>query len=195
MIRTAVPEDAVKLLEIYAPYVEKTAVSFEYSVPSEEEFRSRICKTLERYPWLVAFQGTEPAGYAYAGAFKGREAYDWAVESSIYVKMDKKRFGIGRRLYGALEAALKDQGILNVNACIACPKEEDEYLTKDSIFFHEKQGYRMAGRFFECGYKFDRWYDMVWMEKHIGDHKTPQPPVIWFSELEKKGCRDKEDEI
>lgn len=186
VIRTAALQDAGKLLEIYAPYVEKTAVTFEYEVPLEKEFEERIRRTLERYPYLVAEREGEIMGYAYAGAFKERAAYDWTVETSIYVKMDKKRLGTGRLLYDELEKILLRQGILNVNACIAYPDAEDEYLTKDSVVFHEKLGYHLAGRFYKCGYKFGRWYDMVWMEKHIGTHREAQPPVIWFREIEEQ---------
>lgn len=183
-IRTALPEDAGKLLAIYAPYVEKTAITFEFEVPSLEEFRGRIEKTLEKYPYYVAVEGTEIVGYAYAGEFKGRAAYDWAVETSIYIREDKKHCGIGRKLYEALEETLGRQGILNVNACIAYPRQEDDpYLTKDSVAFHERQGYKMAGRFHACGYKCGRWYDMVWMEKQIGEHEIPPKKVIWFSKM------------
>lgn len=121
--------------------------------------------------------------YVYADSFKERAAYDWAVEVSVYVKIDKKRMGIGSKLYEALEQGLKEQGILNLNAYIACPQEEDEYLTRDSIAFHEKLGYRFVGQFHQCGYKFRRWYDMVWMEKHIGPHLQDQPPVRSFDQV------------
>ena len=123
-------------------------------------------------------------GYAYAGAFKERAAYDWSVETSIYVWQNQKRMGVGSLLYERLEEILKKQGILNVNACIAYPQEEDPYLTKDSVFFHEKFGYSMVGKFHVCGYKFNRWYDMVWMEKMIGEHLEKQPSIIPFSEIE-----------
>ena len=182
-IRAASIQDAAAILRIYAPYIEKTAVTFEYEVPSAEEFAERIEKTLQKYPYLVAEADGEIVGYAYAGAFYERAAYDWAVETSIYVDMDKKKMGIGGRMYDALELVLKEQGILNLNACIAYPAEEDEYLTRGSAAFHEKRGYRMVGRFCKCGYKFHRWYDMVWMEKHIGEHKEMQPPVKTFGEI------------
>lgn len=181
-IRMAVPEDAEALLKIYAPYVEKTAVTFEYEVPSVAEFSDRIKRTLKKYPYLAAELDGEVVGYAYAGTFHERAAYDWAVETSIYVREDKKGFGIGRALYSVLEHILLQQNILNVNACIAYPAREDEYLTKDSVRFHEKLGYRMAGRFHQCGYKFGRWYDMVWMEKHLGSHPENPEKVIWRSE-------------
>lgn len=183
-IRTASEADAAELLAIYADYVEKTAVTFEYKTPSVGEFCTRIRRTLEQYPFFAAESDGQIVGYTYAGRFKARPAYDWSVETSIYVRMDKRRGGIGRALYGALETALQKQGVLNVNACIAYPRRtDDEFVTTDSVKFHEKLGYRMVGRFHECGYKYDRWYDMVWMEKFIGAHLEHQPPVKKFTEI------------
>ena len=120
-IRPAKPEDAEKLLAIHAPYVEQTAITFEYEVPTVEEFRERIHNTLKKYPYLVAEQGGEPVGYAYVGPFHDRPAYDWAVETSIYVDQNKKRMGIGKKLHEALEEELRNRGFLNMNACIAYP--------------------------------------------------------------------------
>lgn len=180
-IRLAKPEDAGRLVEIYAPYVKQTAVTFEYEVPSVAEFRKRIESILKKYPYLVALQDGEIAGYAYAGVFNERPAADWAAEVAIYVERGRRRSGIGRALYEALEEALIRQNILNINACIACPEAEDEYLTYDSIRFHEHMGYRMAGRFHQCGYKFGRWYDLVWMEKHLGEHTAKPKAVKWFA--------------
>jgi phosphinothricin acetyltransferase len=165
-------------LEIYAPYVEHTAITFEYEVPTVAEFKNRIETTLKKYPYLVAEKDKELLGYAYAGAFKERAAYDWAVETSIYVRMDLKRQGIGSFLYATLEKALKAQGILNLNACIAYAVCEDEFLTNDSVYYHEKQGYIKVAHFHKCGYKFNRWYDMVWMEKIIGEHTDNQPRIM-----------------
>ena len=85
MIRLATPEDAAEMLKIYAHYVVNTAISFEYEVPSEEEFRERIESTLKRYPYIVAEQEGHIIGYAYVSIFHERKAYDWAVETSIYV--------------------------------------------------------------------------------------------------------------
>jgi phosphinothricin acetyltransferase len=176
-IRVATEADAEEILAIYAKYIEQTAITFEYVVPSIEEFRGRIRHTLERFPYLAAEKDGKIAGYAYVSPFKERAAYDWSVETSIYVDMEQKRSGIGRRLYEELENILKQQGILNVNACIAYPQVKDEYLTKDSVLFHEKLGYTMVGIFHQCGYKFHRWYDMVWMEKFIGEHgANPKRP-------------------
>lgn len=175
-IRTATLSDAQALLNIYSPYVEHTAITFEYDVPSVEEFASRIKNTLQKYPYLVAEKNGRLLGYAYASPFHERPAYDWAVETSIYVDQNIKHQGIGRRLHDALEDALRSQGILNMNACIAYPPEEDEYLDKNSVEFHTHIGYRLVGEFYKCGYKFHRWYNMVWMEKLIGNHLSDQKP-------------------
>ncbi len=182
IIRSVSAADAPALLKIYAPYVEHTAITFEYEVPSVEEFTSRIINTLKKYPYLTAEQNGELLGYAYASPFHDRPAYDWAVETSIYIDMNRKHTGIGRKLHDALENSLRQQGILNMNACIAYPSEEDEYLTKNSVEFHHHMGYRLVGEFYQCGYKFHRWYNMVWMEKLIGEHQTNQKPPRFGTE-------------
>ena len=170
-IRPATPNDAAALLAIYAPYVVDTAITFEYEVPTEEEFRQRIVHISEKYPYLVAEEEGRMVGYAYASTFKERAAYQWAVETSIYVDRQEKRKGIGRKLHDALEEALKTQGILNMNACISYTESEDEHLTLDSVHFHERLGYQRVAHFHLCGKKFGRWYDMIWMEKIIGEHE------------------------
>lgn len=138
---------------------------------------------LERYPYLVAELNGGICGYAYASAFHDRPAGGWNVETSIYVDQNKKGMGIGTALYDKLEKILKRQNILNMNACIACTEQEDEYLTNASIHYHEHLGYRMVGWFTNCGYKFHRWYNLAWMEKEIGEHVADQPPVIAFPEI------------
>ena len=182
-IRTASLDDAPEILAIYAPYVVKTAVTFEYEVPALEEFRKRMENTLQKYPYLVAEGNGELLGYAYTGAFHERAAYNRAAEVSVYVREDRKGCGIGSRLYAALEEISRAQHILNLNACIGYPETKDEYLTKDSVRFHTRQGYSMIGEFHKCGYKFGRWYNMVWMEKIIGEHMPNPEPVIAFREF------------
>lgn len=177
-IERVTEDDAKKLLRIYAPYVERTAISFEYEVPSVEEFRERIKNISAKYPYIKAVddEGTI-LGYAYAGAFKLRKAYDWAVETTIYVREECRNTGVGKVLYAALEKSLIGMGILNLNACIAYTDREDKYLTNGSMHFHEKQGYSLVGTFHKCGYKFDEWFDMIWMEKLVGEHTSEQAPV------------------
>ncbi len=169
-IRCASPDDTKRLLEIYAYYVTNTAISFEYDVPSETEFCSRILNTLQKYPYLVLEEDGIIQGYAYAGVFKSRAAYSRSCEVSIYVDHDAKRRGYGSKLYEALEDRLKKQGIVNMYACIAHPVVEDEYLTRDSENFHRQLGFSTVGEFHQCAYKFGRWYNMIRMEKFIGEH-------------------------
>ena len=164
-IRTATVADAEKLLTIYAPYVENTAITFEYTVPSVEEFAERIKNTLADYPYLVAEKDGEILGYAYAGTFKPRCAYRHCVETSIYVSREAHCQGIGRKLYEALEEELKSRGIINLNACIAWIETPNSHLTHQSPDFHSKMGFKRVAHFNRCGYKFDEWYDMIWMEK------------------------------
>lgn len=189
-IRAAAPEDAEALLAIYAPYVEGTVISFEYQPPTVEEFAGRIRRILEKYPYLVAQAGGEVLGYAYAGPMSDRMAYHWAVETSIYVRQDNRKTGVGRLLYQALERALAAQNIVSLNACIAWPEVEDEYLTRNSVQFHQHMGYRKSGHFHRCGHKFGRWYDIVWMEKDLGPRLADQPPVRPFGQVREELRRE-----
>ena len=260
--RVARPEDAEALLAIYAPYVEETAITFEYEVPSVEAFRARIAHTLATYPYIVAVEeqpanagtgrvdgasvSSAPAsgagavteahrtsehiiGYAYVGRLHERAAYDWSVETSIYVDRGAQKHGLGRQLYERLEAILRAMNIISVNACIAYPgmmnsavdaataadrlqdahigigdpntadrarkdpREgsadsgvdigEDPYLNTNSPDFHAHLGYQLVGHFHACAYKFDRWYDMIWMEKWIAPHPAKPEAMIPFPEL------------
>lgn len=264
--RVARPEDAAALLAIYAPYVEETAITFEYEVPSVEAFRARIAHTLATYPYIVAVEeqdanagtgrvdgapascidraeanagtghvdgapaSSTPAsgadavteahrtsehiiGYAYVGRLHERAAYDWSVETSIYVDRSARKHGLGRQLYERLEAILRAMNIINVNACIAYPGTmnvaadaasaadrsqtnlregasdrgvdigEDPYLNTNSPDFHAHLGYQLVGHFHACAYKFDRWYDMIWMEKWIAPHPTKPEAMIPFPAL------------
>lgn len=276
--RVARPEDAEALLAIYAPYVEETAITFEYEVPSVEAFRARIAHTLATYPYIVVVEEQEanagtgrvdgasascldraeanadtehvdgtpvssaPAsgadavteayrtseriiGYAYVGRLHERAAYDWSVETSIYVDRRVRKRGLGRQLYERLEAILRAMNIISVNACIAYPGTmntvaaadrlqdahigigdpntadrarkdprkgsadsgtdigEDPYLNTNSPDFHAHLGYQLVGHFHACAYKFDRWYDMIWMEKWIAPHPAKPEAMIPFPEL------------
>jgi len=181
-IKRVTISDAKELLDIYAHYVRDTAVSFEYEVPDIKEFCHRIETISAAYPYIKVTDGERILGYAYASSFKSRRAYDWSVETTIYVRAEERRRGIGRMLYKELERMLRVMGILNMNACIASPREADIHLTSDSLDFHTQMGFERVGTFHKSGFKFNTWYDMVWMEKMIGDHTETQQPVrfgIW----------------
>lgn len=183
-IRTAVPRDSRELLEIYAPYVEHTYITFEYDVPSVAEFERRLLHTLEKYPYLAAEENGIILGYAYASAFKGRAAYDWSVETSIYVRESSTGKGVGSALYNALEEILRRQHICNLCACIACPHPA-------SIAFHEHFGYRTAAHFHASGFKNGEWHDMIWMEKELCPHTVPPMPFIPFPRLEHTSAKER----
>lgn len=184
-VRDASLADAKAILNIYSYYVENTVITFEYTVPSLEEFQNRMRNTMKKYPYLVIEKDGIIQGYAYAGAFVGRAAYDWSCELTIYLDHNAKRCGLGKILYSALADRLKKMGILNLYACIGYPQVEDEYLTKNSAQFHEHLGFKLAGTFHNCGYKFNRWYDMVWMEKIIGNYHKDQPVIVPYPEIRK----------
>jgi len=134
--------------------------------------------TMDCYPVFVAVNEKGIIqGYAYAGPFVGRAAYDWACEVTIYLDHNARKQGLGRKLYESLENALRDMGILNIYACIGYPETDDEYLTRNSAEFHAHLGFSETGRFHKCGYKFNRWYDMIWMEKILGEHKEDMQPL------------------
>lgn len=173
-IRAATVADAPQLLAVYAPYVEHTAITFEYAVPTVAEFEKRIAGVLCRFPYLVAEADGEVLGYAYAAPFRARAAYGYCAEVTVYLAENARARGIGRQLYALLHAILKEQGIVNTIACITPPSDGAAY---PSMHFHQKMGYRFAGRIENSGYKFGKWFDTVYMEK------TLNPPVGDMREL------------
>ena len=183
-IRVARESDAAALRDIYAPYVERTAVSFEYEAPDVATFLERIRRVQERYPYLVAESDGALLGYAYAGSFHTRETYSWSAEASIYLRMDCRRMGIGSALYRALESALRAMGVRRLYASIAVPDDPDEHLTLDSVRFHTAMGYHTVGEFHHCGWKFGRWYSTVWMEKVLASDTSAPSPLKPFRELD-----------
>lgn len=176
-IRIATVADAKEILAIYTPYILKTSITFEYDVPSLTEFEERITNTLIKYPYLVALLENKIVGYAYASSFKSRAAYNWSVETSIYIDETKKGMGIGKLLYQELEQILQKQNICNLCSCITYPNPQ-------SIGFHANFGYKKVALFTKSGYKFNEWHDMVWMEKFINEHDASPSPFIPFSILD-----------
>jgi phosphinothricin acetyltransferase len=174
-LRPAVAADAEALIAIYAPYVQKTAITYEYEVPSPAEFRRRIETYSQKHPYLVAEVDGVPVGYAYASPLGSRPAFDWSVETAIYVREDCKGLGVGRALYEALESLLKEQGIRAMTAAIATVSHDDPYLTNASIQFHLRMGFTPVATFHNAGWKFGRWYHLTCMEKAIGTYEENPP--------------------
>ena len=166
MIRPATEKDVPEILEIYAPYVENTTVSFEYDVPCRRSFLQRFYDITAKYPWLVWEEDGRILGYAYASAPYSRAAFAWCAEPSIYLREEAKGRGIGKKLYTVLEKLLDLQGYHMLYALITAENTA-------SIRFHEKNGYKFSVEFPNCGYKFGRWLGLVWMEKPIKIVQSP----------------------
>lgn len=195
IIRTAYPEDAERLSEIYKYYVENTAVSFECEAPSAEEFLARMNKIRRFYPYFAAEKDGRITGYAYAHAYNERAAYIRCAELTIYLDRDFRGQGLGRKLYEALENALGSMGILDLYALVAYPPQEDEYLSENSFRFHESLGFTKAGHLRSAGFKFGRWYDMTIMGKQIGEHVPDASEVLPYPESALKFRRADEGDI
>ena len=179
-IRFATPADAEALVAIYTPYILKTAITYEYEIPSVAEFAQRIRTYSAKYPYLVAELDGTPVGYAYACPLGSRPAFDWSVETAIYIREDCKGMGIGKALYQKLEAILQIMGIRTMTAAVATVEREDPYLTNASLAFHLRMGFVPVGTFHNAGCKFGRWYDLTWLEKGIGcyENDPPHPKTV-----------------
>ena len=175
--RCAVPEDSDAILEIYRPYVESTAVTFETAVPSREEFRRRVEGILKQYPYLVAEAEGEILGYSYASPYRPRGGFGWTAELSVYVRQDLRKQGIGSHLYAALLDLLRLQGYQNVVSVLSWPNPASEKL-------HYHFGFRCAGVQLKCGFKNGRWCDVAIFERCLGDYPAPPVPPAPFSALD-----------
>ena len=178
-IRLARPEDASLVLDIYAPYVRDTSLSFELSVPTTEEMAARMAHYLQRWPWLVAEENGEVAGYAYASQYREREGYQWSVECSIYIHDAWMGSGIARQLYQRLFDLLKYQGYRNVYAVINLPNDR-------SVAFHERMGFRYQFTFEKVGYKLGQWKNVGWWLLTLNSYSDEPAKVLPFADI----CRD-----
>ena len=176
-LRFATPQDAPSLLAVYAPYVEGTTVSFEFSVPSVREFARRIEETAQRYPYLLWEAEGRVVGYACAHQLLPRPAYQWAAELTVYLEEGAAGCGLGRRLYGALCDLLRLQGVRTVYGCVTAENAP-------SVAFHRALGFREAGRFPAAGHKLGRWLDVLWLEKTIAPVDAAPAPFLPFLQVD-----------
>ena len=174
--RFATEKDAEAILKIYAPYIEKTAITFEYEVPSLSEFSERIANIREKYPWIVYEEDGEILGYAYGGPEYTRAAYQWTVETSVYISENARGKGIGTALYEKILDILKKQ---NFCVCYVLINDDNEA----SVKLHEKLGFKQNGYRKNCGYKFEKWHSVVFFEKQLNEFSVPPKPVIPINEL------------
>lgn len=171
-IRPITPADHQAVLDIYAPYIRQSPISFEYEVPSLNEFSRRIGEVTTVYPWLVAEVNGRLVGYAYAGRHRSRQAYDWSAEASVYLDPEFQRRGIAQRLYQTLFGILRLQGVVNLYAGITIPNRASES-------FHASMGFTDVGVYRNVGYKAGSWHDVKWMVLFLRDH--PGNPVGFVS--------------
>lgn len=167
MIRFAKESDIPAILDIYGPYILDTAISFEYTVPSLEEFTQRFRDITRQFPWLVWEEAGKVLGYAYGSLPFGRAAYRWCAASSIYLSPEVQGKGIGKKLYAALEELLRKQGYRKTYAIITSDNPA-------SLRFHEETGFLPLAHFPECGIKFGRLFSVIWMEKVLNSGEIPE---------------------
>lgn len=161
-IRRASLADAASLLQIYAPYVQRTATSFEAEPPSAQEFAERIERSNQSHAWLLMERDGETIGYAYAGPHRARAAYRYSAESSVYLRQDVIGRGLGRVLYTRLLAELQELGVCQVFAGITLPNPPSTGL-------HQSLGFQPIGVFRKVGFKFDQWHDVAWFQLELSE--------------------------
>lgn len=175
-IRPAEASDAAEMLEIYGPYVNETTVSSEYSAPTLEEFQQRIRTVSEHLPWLVCTADGRTIGYSYASPHRKRAAYQWSVETSIYVARGYHRRGIAGALYCAIFELLRMQGYYNIFVGITSPNET-------SMKFHKAMGFTISGAYQNSMFKFGQWRDVLWMAKSLREHEGAPQQTVPFPAL------------
>ena len=177
-IRVAKISDAPAVAEIYAPAVEDSITSFEAKAPTVPEVECRMAETLRRWPWLVAEDNGRVVAYAYASEHRSREAYQWSVEVSVYVREEVRRQGVARALYAELFNFLRKQGVFNAYAGIALPNDA-------SVALHESLGFKKIGVYRCVGHKMGAWRDVGWWHLVLQEHAENPAPPLNFEELEK----------
>ena len=166
----ATEDDVPQILDIYRPIIENTSISFEYDVPTVEQFTSRVINILKTHPWLVCTHQGQLAGYAYASPHRSRKAYQWSTELSVYIAENYLKMGIAKALYQVLIKGLKLQGFHTALAGITLPN-------KASVQFHESIGFIPIGTYHNVGFKFGKWHSVGWWEYQLASYsESPVTP-------------------
>lgn len=181
-IRFATVKDSENLLKIYAQYIE-TPITFEYELPSVEEFSHRIEFISEDYPYIVLEENDEILGYAYAHRFKERDAYAWGAELSIYMDKNIHSKGYGKKLYGILIELLRLQGVKTAYACVTSANVQSEK-------FHEHLDFKKCAEFSNAGFKLGKWYGITWYELPINNYDVNPTKVKSIKDLDKNLVED-----
>ena len=177
-IRVATKDDAVGMLDIYAPFILNSGITQETEVPSVEDFQQRVISNLIERPWFVCEINNEIAGYAYAGKHRDRKGYQWCTEPSVYISEKYFGFGVANALYNALFEILKLQGYVNAYAVITLPNDR-------SLAFHKKFGFEYLTTYKKIGYKLGQWHDVGWMQYEINPHENDPAELIKFTKIDK----------
>lgn len=177
-VRLATLEDADEILAIYAPYIEQTTISFEWTVPTPEAFRARMKQSMEDYPYIVYEENGVILGYAYAHRAFERYSYRFCAELSVYIKQDARVKGIGTLLYRILIDLCREMGIKTLYGVVTNPNEA-------SFRLHERLGFVRVGNFPNSGHKFDQWIDVIWYALPIGEYEPHPREITPFSQLSK----------
>lgn len=176
-IRLATVNDAEQVLKVYTPYVLQTGSTFEYEVPTLEEFRGRIAKISARYAYLVCECNGEIIGYAYGSTHRERMGYSWCAEATVYLSEAHHRRGIARILYDALFVLMKEQGYKSIYVSILSTNTA-------SLAFHRAMGFEDIGIFRNIGYKLGEWHSNVWMQLFLGEHGIEPPLPLAFTAID-----------
>lgn len=178
-IRVAELGDAAAIAAIYRPIVRDTWISFEIDPPSADEMAGRIARTLPSYPWLVATNGDDVLGYAYASSRSERAAYQWSSDVTIYLDEAARGKGLGRQLYQSLFSVLRRQGIRNAFAGIALPNAA-------SVALHESVGFVLLGVYADVGFKLGAWRSVGWWQCRLAETTGAPLPTIPFARLRER---------
>lgn len=174
--RRVTEDDAAQLLDIYAPYVVDSVISFEYEVPSEEDFKQRIRSIAAEYPYFVCEMNGQIIGYAYAHRHMERAAYQWNAEISIYIRQGFTGKGLGKKMCQTLVELLRLQGIRNVFSCVTIPNER-------SVHLHQSMEFSTEGIFQQAGYKCGKWQTIAWFRKNIAPYTNEPASFLPISRI------------
>ncbi len=159
-IRDATVDDASAVLEIYAPNVANTPITFDYEIPTVAFFEDKIATLLKTHAYLVAERDGALVGYAYASQYRSKAAYQFSAETTIYLHESTKRTGVGTKLYESLLERLTTKGFHIAIAAITVPNDA-------SLALHRKMGFARVGKLCEIGRKFDTWHDVEFWQRTL----------------------------
>jgi len=175
-VRIATPDDGPACAAIYVPYVSGSSISFELVPPDGAEMGARIARTIERTPWAVVEVDGVVRAYGYATRHRERPAYDWTVETAVYVDRAFTRLGLGRLVMRAVLAILRAQGAHLVVAGITLPNE-------GSVKLHLGLGFERIGGFEAIGWKHGGWHGVDWFALELGPRADEPAPLVPLRDL------------